>query len=321
MATRPTTAEPDDRRACPALLVGPLHPPALVWSRRPSQHRRARAPSSRRAATPWSDDASPAPARRADREAGGRGSEPATRRSGAGGRGGARARGAAASTTRGGGRDERRSLREIRAPRGVRRRSPAEPGGRSRRRLAPPAAFASARGPSTGSPAASRSTPRARQRGRDRPLAGRPRARCRRARGGDRARAPRRSDSARRGAAAGSARRRARPPAAPRRRTSRSVGASLVAIATKSAGASCASNGMRPAMSSNIMTPSAQTSLRGSASRAPCTCSGAMYAGVPIIMPTSVARQIGRAHLRDAEVEQLGNRAPRPASRGRRSPA
>ena len=36
------------------------------------------------------------------------------------------------------------------------------------------------------------------------------------------------------------------------------------------------------------MTPIAHTSLRGSASREPWTCSGDMYAGVPIIMPTAV---------------------------------
>jgi len=66
------------------------------------------------------------------------------------------------------------------------------------------------------------------------------------------------------------------------------------------------SKGIRPAISSNIMTPSAQTSLRGSASRAPCTCSGAMYAGVPIIIPTSVARRSGARTLEMPKSRSFG---------------
>ena len=83
-------------------------------------------------------------------------------------------------------------------------------------------------------------------------------------------------------------------------------------IAACSSIAVSAANGRRPASISYSTTPSANRSARASTGR-PTSCSGAMYAGVPIIAPTAVS---GRAvfvragsalahELGDAEVEEL----------------
>ena len=58
-----------------------------------------------------------------------------------------------------------------------------------------------------------------------------------------------------------------------------------------------ARNGAPPISISYIKAPSAYTSVRASAGR-PSTCSGAMYSGVPIVMPGLVSLQASDEVLR-----------------------